>query len=73
MDSFNMENRDEGSILDQTYQKQICSDLICITLYENAPNIEVALKSNFFEFLVVECCISLNMHFQCCLHPYIPC
>ena len=57
MDSFNMVYRDEDSILDQTYQKQICSDFY----HDDNAYIEVALK--FYEFLVVECCISLNMHF----------
>ena len=49
LDSFNKVYRDEDSILDQTYRKQICLYNISYnTKMHN--NIEVALKPNFMGY-----------------------
>ena len=50
LDSFNKASRDGDNILEQIYKKQIFSDFY----YED---------TQFYEFLVLECCITLDMHF----------
>ena len=55
---------DEESILDHVCERKICLDVqyddlnFVITLYKNTYIL------TFYEFLVEECCISLNLHFH---------
>ena len=63
-DSLNNASRDEDSILDQIFFKQICLDFyyyIHKFLNKNAYYITYRrnIKTQFFEFLVVDCCTSI--------------
>ena len=68
LDSFNRAFWDEYNKLDQIYKSKyvrviFMMILILKTLYKNAYEHNSSLKTQFYELLVVMCCISLNMHF----------
>ena len=54
LDSINNASRDEDNILDQIYHNIIRK---CILTNW------ISTKTQYYDFLIVECCISLNMHF----------
>ena len=65
LDSFSNASRDEDYILDKIYKNQKCSDFYYddFKSYDNAYKHWSNTKTQLYDFLVVECCISLNMHF----------
>ena len=67
LNSFNKAYRDENNIIDQKYKTQICLDFYFNnfnSLFENAHSHNSSTKAQFYVFLVVMCCISIDyMHF----------
>ena len=68
LNSFNTIYRDEDSILDQTYQNKyvFIFTMMNLNLHNILRKYIITLRSTktqFYEFLVAESCISLYMHF----------
>ena len=66
LDSFNNACRVEDSILDQMYEKQICSDFTYkgLSFVQHLTKIHTYIRKALKpKCLVLECCITLDMHF----------
>ena len=59
LNSFNNTSRDEDNILEQLYQKRIFSDFY----YNDFKFYTCSTIAQFYEILVLECRISLNVYF----------
>ena len=68
LDSFNKASRDEVNILNQIYKSTYLrlftmKVLFFITFHENAYKYKSSYKTQYLEFFVLECCITLVVHF----------